>query len=128
MTSSQATSTDITTFQIKVEVRIPQEYHKTMTGYGTNKQKIAVGDIILVLDDTPRMCWKLAVVEELTVGHDGLVRAAHIRAINSRTNRHTSKLCPLEVCSHETSTYNAVGVSADGLNQDDVDPPVTELS
>ena len=37
--------------------------------------------------------------EELIVGCDGLVRAVHIRNVNGRTNKPTSKLCPLEVCS-----------------------------
>ena len=73
------------------------------------------------------MYWKLAVVEELIIGCDGLVRAAHIRTMNGRTNRPISKLCPLEVCSHETSTDNAIDVSADGLNRDGVDPPVAEV-
>ena len=43
-------------------------------------------------------------VEKLIVGCDGLVRAAHIRTVNGRTNRLISKLCPLEVCSTETQT------------------------
>ena len=46
--------------------------------------------------------------------------------MNGRMNRPISKLCPLEVCSHETPTDNTVDVSADGLNPDDVDPPVAE--
>ena len=75
-----------------------QEYHRTT---GTNQQKVKIGDVVLVHDDTPLINWKLAVVEELIVGNDGLVRAAHIRTAQGRTNRPISKLCPLEVSSEE---------------------------
>ena len=76
-----------------------QEYLKTT---GTNKQKGKVGEVVLIQDDTPRIDWKLAVVEELIEGRDGLVRAAHIRTAQGRTNRPISKLCPLEVSSDES--------------------------
>ena len=62
-----------------------------------------VGDVVLVQDDTPRIDWKLAVVEELMVGKDRLVRAAYIRTTQGSTNRPISKLCPLEVSSDEES-------------------------
>ena len=75
-----------------------REYHKTT---GTNTQKVNVGDMVLIQDDTPRIDWRLAVIEELIVGNDGLVRAAHIRTAQGRTNRPISKLCPLEVSSNE---------------------------
>ena len=29
-----------------------QEYHKTAFGYGTTKQRVSVGDVVLVQDDT----------------------------------------------------------------------------
>ena len=61
-----------------------------------------VGEVVLIQDDTPRIDWKLAVVEELIEGKDGLVRAAHIRTAQGRTNRPISKLCPLEVSSDES--------------------------
>ena len=41
-------------------------------------------------------------IEELIEGKDGLVRAAHIRTAQGRTNRPISKLCPLEVLSDES--------------------------
>ena len=44
-----------------------QEYHKTT---GTDTQKVNVGDVVLIQDDTPRIDWRLAVIEELTVGND----------------------------------------------------------
>ena len=67
-----------------------------------------IGDVVLVHDDTPRINWKLAVVEELIVGNDGLVRAAHIRTAQGRTNRPISKLCPLEVSSEEPQPETVV--------------------
>ena len=62
----------------------------------------------MIQDDTPRIDWQLAVIEELIVGNDGLVRAAHIRTAQGRTNRPISKLCPLEVSSNEESQTESV--------------------
>ena len=53
-----------------------REYHCTS---GNNKCEIAVGDVVLVHNDGPRIKWRRAVVEELIHGGDGLVRAANIR-------------------------------------------------
>ena len=47
-----------------------REYHKTT---GTNRQKVKVGEVVLIQDDTLRIDWKLAVIEELIEGKDGLV-------------------------------------------------------
>ena len=55
------------------------EFHQTS---GNNQQKIKVGDVVLVHDDSPRRNWKLAVTEDLHKGGDGLVCVADIR--NSR--------------------------------------------
>ena len=73
-----------------------REHHRAT---GTNHQTIKTGDIVLVHDDTPRITWKLAVIEELMKGKDGLVRAAKIRTAQGRTNRPIAKLIPLEVSS-----------------------------
>ena len=54
---------------------------------------------MLVHNDTPRVTWKMAVIEELIRGNDGLVRAANIRTAWGRTNRPITKLVPLEVSS-----------------------------
>ena len=46
--------------------------------------QIAVGDIVILKNDTTnRMFWKLAKVEELLPGRDGLVRAAIVKVANS---------------------------------------------
>jgi len=73
--------------------------HKTS---GQNTQTIKVGDVVLIHDDTPRIIWKLAVIEELLKGKDGLVRAANIRTALGRTNRPIARLIPLEVSSETT--------------------------
>ena len=70
-----------------------REHHQTS---GNNTQSIAVGDVVQIHDETPRSRWKLAVVEELIQGKDGLTRAAKIRTNNGVTNRPIVKLYPLE--------------------------------
>ena len=45
----------------------------------------------------PRSSWKLAAIEDLITGGDGLVRAAHIRTSTGYINRPVLKLYPLEV-------------------------------
>ena len=59
--------------------------------------------MVIVHDDTPHMMWKLAVIEELIVGRDGLMQAAMIRTANGMTSRHISKLYPLELASGQVS-------------------------
>ncbi|XP_052245628.1 uncharacterized protein LOC127854604 [Dreissena polymorpha] len=56
-----------------------REYHRAT---GNNIQSIRVGDVVQIQDDSPRIRWKLAVVEELLTGNDGLTRAAKIRTCN----------------------------------------------
>ena len=71
-----------------------REVHKAS---GNNQQVIRKGDVVIVHDEKPRIQWKLAVVEKLIEGRDGLVRAAHIRMDNLKTTRPIVKLYPLEV-------------------------------
>ena len=52
--------------------------------------------------------WKLAVVESLVAGNDGLVRSANIRTKNGITNRPVLKLYPLEVTSDATNMRSQV--------------------
>ena len=61
-----------------------REHHRTS---GINAQSVKKGNVVIVHDDTSRMMWKLAVIEELIVGRDGLTRAAMIRTANSKTSR-----------------------------------------
>ena len=50
-----------------------REFHKTT---GNNIQKVQIGDVVLVHDDTPRIRWNLAVIEDIIKGSDGLIRTA----------------------------------------------------
>ena len=52
---------------------------------------------MIVHDDTARLHWKLATVEEVIEGKDGYVRAANIRMENYRMSHPIVKLYPLEV-------------------------------
>ena len=71
-----------------------REFHRT---FGNNNQNINVGDVVQIQEDSPRVNWKLAVIEELVHGNDGMVRSVKLRTTNGLTNRPVSKLYPLEV-------------------------------
>ena len=71
-----------------------REYHCTT---GNNSQTVKKGEVVLVHDDTPRVNWRLAVIEDVITGHDGLIRAVNIRTSNGRTSRPISRLYPLEI-------------------------------
>ena len=72
-----------------------RETHTTSSG--SNKENIRVGDVVIIHDDSSRLKWRLAVVQELQRGNNDLVRSAIIRTANGVTNRPISKLYPLEV-------------------------------
>ncbi|XP_045206090.2 uncharacterized protein LOC123558274 [Mercenaria mercenaria] len=71
------------------------------TQSGQNKQTIKVGDVVQVHEDCPRLRWKLAVVEELMPGKNGLTRSAMIRTGSGLTTRAIKKLYPLELNENE---------------------------
>ena len=71
-----------------------REFHKST---GNNDQSVRVGDVVLVQSDNPRVQWRMAVIESLIKGSDGLARAVNIRTSNGRTNRPITKLYPLEI-------------------------------
>ncbi|XP_060594285.1 uncharacterized protein LOC132748690 [Ruditapes philippinarum] len=64
---------------------------------GHREQTIRVGDVVQVHEECPRIRWKLAVVDELMPGRDGLIRAAKIRTGSDHTTRPIAKLYPLEI-------------------------------
>ena len=78
-----------------------REHHRTS---GQNTQTVKPDDVVLIHDDTPWISWKLAVIEELLKGKDGLVRAANIRTTQGGTNRPIARLIPLEVSSEVATT------------------------
>jgi hypothetical protein len=70
---------------------------------GITENTVKIGDIVLVhSDDTKRVNWKLAKIESLIYGNDGIVRAANIKTKNGTTNRPITRLYPLEVTAVET--------------------------
>ena len=81
-----------------------REFHKSQ---GSNYQRVKVGDVVQIHDEGQRLNWRLAVIEELITGKDGLVRAANIRTSTGRTNRPIVKLYPLEVTSSEAPATNS---------------------
>ena len=99
-----------------------REYHRTS---GTNNgQHIKIGDVVLIHDDAPRITWRLAVIEELIRGKDGLVRAASIRTAQGRTNRPITKLIPLEVSQPsdvtKSTAENCISGHAQTTNSDSI--------
>jgi len=97
-------------------ITLLREYHHTS---GNNECKISVGDVVLVHDDGPRIKWKLAVIEELILGGDGLVRAANIRTSTGRTKRPVVRLIPLEVSAQDKSTSTKNKLDSEEENSSD---------
>ena len=80
-----------------------REFHKATGQY---RRQINVGDIVVIHDDKqPRLNWKLAIVEGLIEGHDGLVRAANVRTNNHVTSRPIPKLYPLEISLSDSNKH-----------------------
>jgi hypothetical protein len=52
---------------------------------------MCVNDLVQIQSDQKRANWKLAIVEKITRGADGLVRSAEIRTANGQTNRPINK-------------------------------------
>ena len=76
----------------------------------TDSEPIKVDDVVLLKDDnTPRIFWKLAVVQELIKGKDGHVRNAKVKVLNNSgkpvlLTRSISHLISMEVRSTLNST------------------------
>ena len=66
-----------------------REFHKAA---GHNKPQIKVGDIVLIHDDKPWLNWKLALIEEMIEGNDGVVSAANVRTSSHTISRPIVKL------------------------------------
>ena len=85
---------------------------------GRGGQITKVGDVVLVHNDGARINWKLAVVQDLVKGNDGLVRSATIRTSTGVTNRPITKLYPLEVAVNDAASIRRQ-VTEGGSDQDD---------
>ena len=72
---------------------------------GTNDQQIEPGDFVLVRDNGPRTSWRLAVVESLLKGNNGLIRSANIRTSNGKTSPPVARsILQARITKHPTST------------------------
>ena len=71
---------------------------------GNIYQEIKTGDVVLTHDDTARVNWRMAVIESVNKGADGMIRSANIRTSTGRTNRPVARLYPLELTEDTTST------------------------
>ena len=69
-----------------------------------NYKEIKTGDVVLIHDDTARVNWRMAVIESVNKGTDGIIRFANIRTSTGRTNRPVARLYPLELTEDTTST------------------------
>ena len=81
-----------------------REHHEAS---GENQQTVRKGDVVIVHDDNPRATWKMAVVDELLVGKDKLVRAANIRTSTGITSRPITKLYPIVVNGGDKVPFSA---------------------
>ena len=64
---------------------------------GNNHQEVKARDVVLIHDDTPRVNWRMAVIESVNKGADGMIRSANVHTSTGRTNRPISRLYPLEL-------------------------------
>ena len=63
-----------------------QERHIQITR-NHKRAEIAVGEVVILRNNsTSRMFWKLALVEELLPGRDGIVKAAQVKIVNTEQN------------------------------------------
>ena len=64
---------------------------------------IAVGQVVLLGDEGPRVSWKLGLITKLFPSSDEFIRSVEVKTENSVLVRPISKLYPLEICSVETN-------------------------
>ncbi|CAC5384300.1 PABPC [Mytilus coruscus] len=67
-----------------------REFHRVA---GDQSAHVKVGSVVQIMDNSPRMMWKLAIIEDVITGNDGVVRAVklrkrrYIRAMNAGRNQ-----------------------------------------
>ena len=73
-----------------------REYHRG--GGKINGQLVKHGDVVQIESDSPRVQWRLGVIEDVIMGRDRLIRAAKVRTSRGLvTTRPIVKLYPLEL-------------------------------
>ena len=74
-----------------------QNYHISMQRAQAVEIEPAIGEVVIMKEDSPRSTWKLARVEEIHRGRDGMLRSVEIRKSNGeKARRPPQLLIPLE--------------------------------
>ena len=60
-----------------------------------SKENVKVGDIVLVMDNSPRNMWIMGRVLEVMKDKENIVRVVKVKTANSVLTRPIAKLCPL---------------------------------
>ncbi|KAL9952568.1 hypothetical protein ACROYT_G039837 [Oculina patagonica] len=82
----------------KTEYLTSLREHHTCRKRIVNKKTVAIGDVVLIHDSTPRNQWKIGVVTSLHTGKDGLARSVSLRVPSGKElSRPVEKLYPLEM-------------------------------
>lgn len=72
------------------ELHMAQKWHE-------KQPPVKLGAVVLICEDTPRSSWPIAVITEVTVSRDGLVRSVLLRRPDGRIlRRSVQKICLLE--------------------------------
>ena len=75
------------TNQWKKTYLLSLQERQTQITRNPKRAEIAVGDVVILRNDSTQiMFWKLALVEELLPGKDGIVRAAWVKVANAESN------------------------------------------
>ena len=82
----------------KTEYLTSLREHHTCRKRILNKKAVAIGDVVLIHDTTPRNQWKIGVVTSLHTGKDGLARSVSLRVPSGKElSRPIEKLYPWEM-------------------------------
>ena len=98
-----------------------REYHRNKVG--ERERVVQIGDVVTVFEDNvKRGRWKTAVVEDVVIGKDKVVRGAKIRVITKgnpiRMSRPVQKLYPLEIrCETEKVQKSGVGNAEESMSK-----------
>lgn len=84
-------------------VRSLREQHRLNRAKKTSQPSI--GEVVIIKEDKkPRNVWKLAVVNQLITGRDGVVRAAKLKTGNGYLERAIQHVFPLELACDTAGT------------------------
>jgi len=76
---------------------------QTSSKWNTEQPSVQINDLVLLKENLlPPAKWKLARVQEIHPGTDGLVRVVTVRTANSKFKRPISQLCRLPLSANAT--------------------------